>query len=64
MAFADYCHCGECWKRLFYDGNGVCRDYMYDYETSDYIICSDCYRDLKNKIEKLIEKDAKINENN
>jgi len=57
MAGMDYVSCNECGKRLFYDGNGVIREYMYSAKTTKSLTCDHCISKLKKKIEKLKKHD-------
>lgn len=59
MAGIDYVSCGECGKRLFYDGDYRAREYMRDVQSSNTLTCSHCVSNLKKKIEILKKHDRR-----
>lgn len=52
MAGIDYVSCRKCGKRLFYDGEHLAREYMYQYVGTAAIVCDHCAKRMEKQIEK------------
>ena len=59
MAGIDYVSCGECGKRLFYDGEHVARSYMRNVQTTKSLTCDHCVSKLHKKIATLKKHDRR-----
>jgi len=59
MAGSNYVTCGECGKRLFYDGDFCARESMKDRGETATVTCDHCVSKLKKKVGKLMQHDRR-----